>query len=1159
MRLKIRLQNKKTDQTKATEMKNGSPYRAGSPPCCPLCYDRHCAPSIMKKQALVFTLLVLLGSFVTITKQANWAQSSGEIQQNVVIPAYPSPAKKHFQPRYGHAVVVVPKAVTSGVVSEGDIYLMGGDTYTGTAGLENIKPGLGDITWNNGYKNDVWKTPGTEWLVKGDHRYRNKYHQKKPKVTSQIKWTEVLGGYHPTPGLTYDDFIICERYFASQAKYASQRRKYCASNGEPTANILWSPRRHHAAVYMNEYIYVMGGRAREFVDYKRERSIGGIEGPHVNGVPNIIENRLIKVRDAREAAVYKNDVWKSKNGLDWTLVTPGCKAPQDLLLAKGNARNGKIGELSHQCTSDDGCWGAEKCDITRKVCYCPMWSAREQMAVAVYQNTMYLSGGYASRLFSEQTNCGQYACGDTDAGSYRYYMPDVWSSTDGEQWVLITSLFPEGRGGHQMLVVPNLATGIDYLWVVGGRSGDNDGVSADVTYHNDIVVSQLPAAVNWYKHTDSRSDLAYYKGKPIPWAGRVGHTVTLEPAAPVNLYTRVIYIVGGYTNTTDDTGSPDGQFLEEVWSLRPDLPGDSWRLDFEDEAIYFTGERETLRSANHSPSVYYVTPDSNITYLRRLYVPNRFGKGDAEIAAGKPYEVRPYLTDYKVSAMMSVGINSIRDLATADQTTILKLRGVDTPDVPLESRLQVLDVCDFRALAIAVVQKCSVTIPKTLWDGEMQRPYNQNPEVLDQYNTWIEWHKIGNQLPPVYDDIPTLQTTWDGCTYNEVIQGIHGPTIEGIGYVEQVTTIREPLPELQELHCRWTPGPRAYHAAIFFDEKLQIFGGKESEERFKGDTWYRDNKMPMARFDSKPLPYTDNPIFLFTCNEPGCIFEYRVWDPYNYIELREWTQVVQKTDVGWLDWRMDGPGDGIYMLFVRAIDAAGNRDERYFYKLNVHEWYYVSPTPWDIIAEAVGTFIGLGLFGYLEYRRRVRRAAMERYAMKRMRRKFKAMQRDIDGRAVDWRSLYMENKEAEQAGGNKKNDAMKKKRDKKAEKREKERLKREKEKEKIKRKMKGDTKEKKKDKKTGDSEKEGVSASAKISVSSKSTKEKPSSKEKGEKKFKDYEKGETSGDEPSAPAVDPSETGTKQRKANKRYKEYETGGGGRWRGRQDRYLDLCLF
>ena len=41
--------------------------------------------------------------------------------------------------------------------------------------------------------------------------------------------------------------------------------------------------------------------------------------------------------------------------------------------------------------------------------------------------------------------------------------------------------------------------------------------------------------------------------------------------------------------------------------------------------------------------------------------------------------------------------------------------------------------------------------------------------------------------------------------------------------------------------------------------------------------------------------------------------------------------------------------------------------------------------------------------------------------MKRMRRKFKAMQRDINGKSVDWRTLYMEAKEAETgaAGGRK--------------------------------------------------------------------------------------------------------------------------------------------
>ncbi len=65
--------------------------------------------------------------------------------------------------------------------------------------------------------------------------------------------------------------------------------------------------------------------------------------------------------------------------------------------------------------------------------------------------------------------------------------------------------------------------------------------------------------------------------------------------------------------------------------------------------------------------------------------------------------------------------------------------------------------------------------------------------------------------------------------------------------------------------------------------------------------------------------------------------------------------------------------------------------------------------------------------------------------MKRMRRKFKAMQRDINGKAVDWRTLYMEQKANEEANGmikNKNGKKKKKDRDKNAEKREKEKKKR---------------------------------------------------------------------------------------------------------------------
>jgi hypothetical protein len=45
---------------------------------------------------------------------------------------------------------------------------------------------------------------------------------------------------------------------------------------------------------------------------------------------------------------------------------------------------------------------------------------------------------------------------------------------------------------------------------------------------------------------------------------------------------------------------------------------------------------------------------------------------------------------------------------------------------------------------------------------------------------------------------------------------------------------------------------------------------------------------------------------------------------------------------------------------------------------NVYRWYYVSPTPWDIILSVVGSIIGLAIISYMEYRRRVKKAAMER-------------------------------------------------------------------------------------------------------------------------------------------------------------------------------------
>lgn len=51
-----------------------------------------------------FSLLTFFFSHSLFT--ANWAQASGNIQQNTVIPYYPAPGKPHWGPRYGMAAAV---------------------------------------------------------------------------------------------------------------------------------------------------------------------------------------------------------------------------------------------------------------------------------------------------------------------------------------------------------------------------------------------------------------------------------------------------------------------------------------------------------------------------------------------------------------------------------------------------------------------------------------------------------------------------------------------------------------------------------------------------------------------------------------------------------------------------------------------------------------------------------------------------------------------------------------------------------------------------------------------------------------------------------------------------------------------------------------------
>lgn len=158
------------------------------------------------------------------------------------------------------------------------------------------------------------------------------------------------------------------------------------------------PFRNCTGVFFQGYMWIMGGRAREFTALSESKRVGGVIGPRVAEISDPDGTTGQRYTTKREAIVLKSDVWRSSNGRDWELIQPGCKAPQRDLVAFGNRVDKEQGRVSEKCSSDRDCYGAEKCDLTLRTCVCQMWSSREQHAVAAYGNYMYLVRGFASAL-----------------------------------------------------------------------------------------------------------------------------------------------------------------------------------------------------------------------------------------------------------------------------------------------------------------------------------------------------------------------------------------------------------------------------------------------------------------------------------------------------------------------------------------------------------------------------------------------------------------------------------------------------------------------------------------------------------------------------------------------------------------------------------------
>ncbi|CAM9226284.1 unnamed protein product [Hapterophycus canaliculatus] len=455
-------------------------------------------------------------------RSSNWAQIGGDRVQNYAIPDEGGAASPIFSPRMGMAVATTNTTPDS-INEWGYLYVMGGDSFVTTTEETAGERG-------GGYTNDVWVTEGSGWEM---YTAGNK-----PMMKSTMQWDEVNPGRLPPAGLTYEDWIICQ----TGLQYRLADPTVCDDTSEApgvyTTDNMWSPRRNHRAITLDDRIFILGGRAREIADIPRDRTVGGILTPRIETDPFY--------STWREPSVLKNDVWASDDeGRSWFLVNPGCHAPQAEDVLVGNDNHGKAGMTSNECLEDSDCYGAEVClDVagagTHATCVCPMWSPRELHAASVHDGSVYVVGGFAS---VRRSNCGDYACGDVDAGAYRMYKSDVWRSSDGVSWTAVAlEAGWQGRGDHGLFVHSNV------MYVVGGAA---DGGSGQVSFLNDVWRADLPES--------SGAEMSVWNtsvASPAVWPGRAGHQVVLEVPAAINAFSPRVYVIGGHN---------EGGILNDTW------------------------------------------------------------------------------------------------------------------------------------------------------------------------------------------------------------------------------------------------------------------------------------------------------------------------------------------------------------------------------------------------------------------------------------------------------------------------------------------------------------------------------------------------------------------------------------------------------------------
>lgn len=630
-----------------------------------------------------------------------------------------------------------------------------------------------------------------------------------------------------------------------------------------------------------------------------------------------------------------------------------------------------VGSMSSKCHRSSECYGVAVCralgNTPEKVCVCPMFGPRKNFAVTVQQrfsrqadgsvvsqDVIYVVGGIVT---VKQAFCANRSCGPEDG--YPLAVDDAWMSTDGgETWLQIRPAFGSsdefrGRGGHSIFVVHDYFNvdnsteaedQVDRLFVLAGESFSphemstiylNDVWSVDLGQEPCEGSACLSSVSGWTRVTSN-----------APWSPRSGQAVVYEPPSASNLFTRKVYLTGG-----EDSGGT----RSDVWTW--DLV--EWRCDFCRSSPNATSRLDQFLDAR-----------SLLSEVRTFQLP----EGTLQFAK---HSSSPIVSEWGAAAMAEENITTVEDLASADVYKILKLRGFDFPG---RTAREVANVCLLREVSKSIVDKCRLEAsPRSLFHGNVDQHVSA-PREGDSPRQPL-CGRGGETEPCILGE-------WDGCT---PIDGISKVDVNGLGFVPVPGTLPDVSATISEIHCRQVPRGRAFGGMAYIEGKVLLMGGISDKHELHRDVWSRDDVAPHAVITTMPSSRSSQSIFSFDSNEAGAnVFEWKL-RRNDGVDLTPW-KVTTKSgpiDISWLDNKKGGPGRGWYTMWTRAVDPAGNKDELFSTQTNVYHWLYVPPIPWGSIVGGVFAFSIIAVALYVEYRRRKRRAVLQRFQLRRLRRKYK--------------------------------------------------------------------------------------------------------------------------------------------------------------------------